>query len=115
MRELSGTSGACFSVLVHETVCSSLETWHAPRLKKSHVSISSRMVAEPVFVEVFDRRKMCWFRNVLLGKLLRLLSRRWDHSHSQLVLVLVAARDLLDYQVLSIRRRLENPDVQWRR
>ena len=32
-----------------------------------------------------------------------------DHSHSQLVLVLVvAARDLLDYQVLSIRRRLEN-------
>ena len=53
---------------------------------------------------------MCWLRNVLLGKLLRLLSRRWDHSHSQLVLVLVvAARDLLDYQVLSTRRRLENP------
>ena len=55
---------------------------------------------------------MCSLRNVLLGKLLRLLSRRWDHSHRQLVLVLVlvvAARDLLDYQVVSIRRRLENP------
>ena len=44
----------------------------------------------------------------MLGKLLRLLSRRWDHSHSQLVLV-AAVRDLLDDQVLSIRRRLENP------
>ena len=36
----------------------------------------------------------------MLGKLLRLLSRQWDHSHSQLVLVLVVAvRDLLDYEV----------------
>ena len=33
------------------------------------------------------------------------LSRRWDHS--QLVLVVVA-RDLLDCQVLSTRKRLEN-------
>ena len=30
--------------LVHETVCSWLETWHAPRLEKSHVSISSHKI-----------------------------------------------------------------------
>ena len=32
--------------LVHETVCCCLETWHAPRLKKSHVSISSRKIKQ---------------------------------------------------------------------
>ena len=43
VRELSGTSGACFSVhflFRQRILCTRLfllETWHAPRLKKSHV------------------------------------------------------------------------------
>ena len=42
-------------------------------------------------------------RNDLLDKLLRPLSRRWDHSQLKVV------RDLLDCQVLSTGKRLENP------
>ena len=59
--------------------------------RKPHVSISSRMVAEPVFdhgntigcvgePSEADRRK-CWLLNDSLNGLLRVLSRWWEHSH----------------------------------
>ena len=51
------------------------------------------------------RQRKCWLRSVLLDKLLKPLSKWWDHS--KLVLGVVA-RDLLDCEATSTRRRLEN-------